>query len=152
MEQVGRPHTAVFETAENFSLPLGSKLVIELQQNHDNPTHTIGRFRLSFTTAPRPIKATDSLPADLAAIAMTPIDKRTAEQEAKLAAHYRTLAPLLEPIRKQVAELEQRRTALERVIPTTLITKSVAPRPIRVLPRGNWMSESGELCEPGFPK
>ncbi|MFM2094425.1 MAG: hypothetical protein RIS70_1549, partial [Planctomycetota bacterium] len=152
MEQVGRAHAAVFETKENLSLEPGSKLSIELQQNHDNPTHTIGRFRLAFTTAPRPVKVSDTLPAELASIAAMPVDQRTVEQESKLAAHYRSIAPALEPMRKQLAELEQRRTALERSIPTTLITKSVAPRTIRVLPRGNWMSESGEICEPAYPE
>ena len=152
MEQVGRAHAAVFETVENLSLPSGAKLVVELQQNHDNPTHTIGRFRLAFTTAQRPVKVSDTLPAELAVIAAMPVDQRTVEQESKLAAHYRGIAPTLEPMRKQLAELEQQRVALERSIPTTLITKSVAPRMIRVLPRGNWMSESGEVCEPAFPE
>jgi hypothetical protein len=152
MEQVGRAQVAVFETVENLSLSSGSKLIIELQQNHDNPTHTIGRFRLAFTTAPRPLQALDGVPEEFAKLIAVPVEERSHEQEATLAAYYRTIAPELEPTRKQLAELDQRRKTLEREIPTTLITRSVPPRPIRVLPRGNWMSESGELCEPAFPE
>lgn len=33
----------------------------------------------------------------------------------------------------------------------TMITVSIAPRPIRVLARGDWMDESGEVVEPGVP-
>ncbi len=33
----------------------------------------------------------------------------------------------------------------------TLIAKSVEPRTIRVLPRGNWMDDSGEIVEPRAP-
>ncbi len=35
---------------------------------------------------------------------------------------------------------------------STLVTKTVAPREIRVLPRGNWLDESGEVVEPGTPE
>lgn len=37
-------------------------------------------------------------------------------------------------------------------VTTTLITKSVEPRPIRILSRGNWMDESGALVEPAIPE
>ena len=33
----------------------------------------------------------------------------------------------------------------------TMITVAIAPRPIRVLSRGDWMDDSGEIVEPGVP-
>jgi hypothetical protein len=36
-------------------------------------------------------------------------------------------------------------------VPTTLVTRAVEPRPIRVLARGNWMDESGDLVQPNVP-
>lgn len=33
----------------------------------------------------------------------------------------------------------------------TMVTESIAPRPIRVLHRGDWMDESGEIVDPGVP-
>ena len=36
-------------------------------------------------------------------------------------------------------------------LPSTLVTVAVPPRPIRVLPRGNWMDDTGEVVEPGVP-
>ncbi len=44
---------------------------------------------------------------------------------------------------------EAERAALLQSIPTTLVTVAVAPRTIRVLARGNWMDEKGEIVEPG---
>jgi hypothetical protein len=36
-------------------------------------------------------------------------------------------------------------------IPKTLVTEAVEPRTIRVLPRGNWMDDSGDVVQPGAP-
>ncbi len=99
MEQVGKPHAAVFETAADLTLEEGATFQVELLQNLDNPHHTIGRFRISVATAARPIKATD-LPPAIAAILAVPMDQRTEAQKTELANHYRNLAPLLEPKRK----------------------------------------------------
>ena len=55
------------------------------------------------------------------------------------------------PARKQLAELEQRLAGLKQSIPTVLVSRSVAPREMRVLPRGNWLDDSGEVVSPAFP-
>ncbi len=49
----------------------------------------------------------------------------------------------------ELKKLEAERAALIATIPSTLVTVAVSPRPIRVLARGNWMDEKGELVEPG---
>ncbi len=77
--------------------------------------------------------------------------ERSDAQRAELAAYYRSIAPALDLDRKALAELEKTRTEFVKQIPTTLVTHAVEPRPIRVLPRGNWMDESGELVQPGVP-
>lgn len=151
MEQVGKPHAAVFETAADLTLEEGATFQVELLQNLDNPHHTIGRFRLSVATAARPIKATD-LPPAIAALLAVPMDQRTEAQKTELANHYRNLAPLLEPKRKELAELEQARKTLDASIPVSLTTETVAPRMVRILKRGNWMDETGEEVRPAFPE
>jgi hypothetical protein len=50
----------------------------------------------------------------------------------------------LEAVRRQL-------TSLERGARRTMITESVAPRVIRVLPRGNWLDHGGEVVEPAVP-
>ncbi len=152
MEQVGQSHAAVFETASDLTLAEGDSVSIGLWQNLDNPQHTIGRFRLSVTTAPRPVKVSDSVPPAIRAILEIANEQRTEAQTSELLAHYRTIAPSLEPQRKKVAELEKARGELEAAMVSTLVTEQVEPRMVRVLARGNWMDESGEVVQPAFPE
>ncbi|MEM7385799.1 MAG: DUF1553 domain-containing protein, partial [Verrucomicrobiota bacterium] len=49
------------------------------------------------------------------------------------------------------AELKTRLTELEKTGRNMLATRSVKARPTRVLPRGNWMDESGEVVTPAVP-
>src|SRR5205823_2829070 len=41
---------------------------------------------------------------------------------------------------------------LTRAIPTTLLAMAGPPRTMRVLPRGNWLDDSGEVVSPGVPE
>ncbi len=43
------------------------------------------------------------------------------------------------------------RDTLVKDMPATLVTVSVPPREVRVLGRGNWMDESGEIVRPSVP-
>jgi hypothetical protein len=152
MEQAGQPNFAVFETAADLTLGEGAKLKIVMAQNLDNPGHNIGCFRLSVATSPRPIKASDAPPANLIAVLAMPADQRNDAEKSELATYYRSIAPLLKPVRDQLAEQEKKRSELDAAIPSTLVTEAVAPRMVRVLKRGNWMDESGEEVTPAFPE
>jgi len=151
MEKAGQPNFAVFETAADLTLNEGAKLKIVMAQNLDNPQHNVGCFRLSVATSSRPIKATDAPPASLNAVLAVAADQRTESQKAELATFYRSIAPLLNPVRDELAVLEKKRGELDASIPSSLITEAVAPRMVRVLPRGNWMDDSGEEVTPAFP-
>jgi hypothetical protein len=152
LDKPGQPHAAVFETVADFSLSDGATLKIAMAQNLDNPGHTIGCFRIAVATSPRPVKATDAPPADIAGILALAADQRSDTQRAELAKFYRTISPLLNPAREQLAALEKQRSELDALIPSTLVTETVAPRMVRILPRGNWMDDSGEEVLPGFPE
>lgn len=133
MEKVGQPHTALFEAVENIAGGTGTALTISLLQNLDNPQHTIGRFRLSVTSAPRPVRIEQAPSAAIAAILAVAADQRNNDQQNELATYYRSISPELEPTRQQLAGIEKSRKDLESRIPSTLITASVAPRMVRVL-------------------
>lgn len=47
--------------------------------------------------------------------------------------------------------LQAERDRIEKSARRTMITVSIAPREIRVLPRGNWMDDSGPVVEPAIP-
>jgi hypothetical protein len=151
LEQVGRPQVAVFETAGETRLDGPGTLSLALLQNHDNPGHTLGRFRISVTASPPPLRAAHRLPDNIEAALAVPAQQRTAEQTQAIAAYYRSLSPLLQPARDQLQQLEAARAEFEKRIPTTLVTAAVPPRTIRILPRGNWMDERGEIVTPAVP-
>lgn len=152
MEESGQTNSAVFETAADLTLSEGSTLKIVMAQNLDNPGHNVGCFRISVASSPRPIKATETPPENLNAILAVAADERSDTQRTELAAYYRTIAPLLNPVRDELAVLQKKRNELDATIPSTLITEAVAPRMVRILPRGNWMDDSGEEVTPGFPE
>jgi hypothetical protein len=55
-------------------------------------------------------------------------------------------------IEKQVADLEKQKTLLEQSRRKVMIAKAITPREIRILPRGNWLDESGPIVDPAIPE
>jgi hypothetical protein len=76
----------------------------------------------------------------------------TPEDEARIGAYWRGVAPELEAERAALAAAEQRADELSAAIPRTLVTVATEPRVMRVLPRGNWMDESGPVVQPAPPR
>lgn len=91
------------------------------------------------------------LPKDIPPILKIESKKRTPPQQQALAAYYRTIAPALAQPRQQLADFQKQKGELQKTVPSTLVSMAGAPRPIRVLPRGNWLDDSGALVEPGTP-
>ncbi|MEN1680429.1 MAG: PSD1 and planctomycete cytochrome C domain-containing protein [Planctomycetota bacterium] len=54
--------------------------------------------------------------------------------------------------REEVLKLKRERLELESKFVPTMVTEAVKPRPIRVLDRGNWMDDSGEIVGPAAPE
>ena len=92
-----------------------------------------------------------SLPADIIAIAELDAGKRDAAQQKKIADYYFQLAPELKEHRDAIAKLQADEKEIRDAAPRTMMTVATAPRTIRVLPRGNWLDESGEIVEPRTP-
>jgi mono/diheme cytochrome c family protein len=77
-------------------------------------------------------------------------DMRTDTERADLV-EYVHACPPSEPARRKLAELLCSLSELRAKIPSTLVTASVPPRTIRLLPRGNWQDETGAVMVPAFP-
>ena len=77
-----------------------------------------------------------------------PIDD---EERTAIAKYHRGIAPLLNPVREQLAALEEQRKEVDAGVLRTLVAMAGEPRMMRVLPRGNWLDESGEVVSPGVP-
>ena len=152
MPQAGKSNSwiAEFESPLNSDAPV--TLLVEIDQNHTNPGHTLGCFRISGTTGDVALDPKHQLPADVQATFAVAADQRNDEQIAKLMAHYRTISPKLADVRSKIDAGKKERTNTENAhTRSSLITQSVAPREMRVLPRGNWMDMSGEVVTPNVP-
>jgi hypothetical protein len=151
MPQFGKAHELVVQLDKPFSPDEPTQLLIEIDQNHKNPGHTIGRFRLSATTdANVAINPKHAIPDNIQKLLA--LVERTDEQQTELTTYYRTIAPELADVRDRLAAAKKERTGVEkRYTRNTLITVAVKPRTMRVLARGNWMDESGEIVQPGVP-
>lgn len=96
-------------------------------------------------------KTGSGLPDNVLAILKTPGAERNEKQQAELAKYYRSVAPSLDASRKQLAELKKKREAITKSFPTTLVSIAREPRMMRVLPRGNWLDDSGPEVAPQTP-
>jgi hypothetical protein len=96
------------------------------------------------------VASTSGIPHDITEILAEaqPNDK----QQARVASYYRSIAPSLKPTRAKIAAIEKERDALSKSVPTMPVSVSQAPRMMRILPRGDWMDESGEVVEPAIPE
>ena len=90
-------------------------------------------------------------PADVAAIRRTPSAERSAAQSRKLESYYTSVTPQLATWNDQIDRLEAQKLAIEAPLPHTLVTVAMKPRITRVLNRGNWQDETGEIVEPAVP-
>ena len=145
--QLGRDHQFILTAKEPIALKDGD-FRLEIVQNHGKQ-HTIGRFRLLVTDANAPCDAKDILPAAIAKIAAKA--KRSEKEQKELDKTFRQRTPLLKEERDHLAKLRGEKETLNKAIVTTLGTEATKPREMRILPRGNWMDDSGEVVLPAVP-
>lgn len=90
-------------------------------------------------------------PDNIAAILAIDPAKRTDQQKQTLSTHYRTLAPLLAEARTEKARLQAELDGVNARVRKTMITTTTQPAEVRVLPRGNWLDDSGPVVQPAIP-
>lgn len=124
---------------------------LELVQAYGD-NHTIGRLRLS-TTALASAQTGEYPSAEILAILQLDPSARSAEQQEKLQDKFRHSTPLLAEQRSQLAAARKAVEDFENSLPKCLVTVAMeTPRTVRILPRGNWLDESGEVLQPALPK
>ena len=151
---IGRDHLAVFEFGEAWTSDGGTLLTI-VMEHHYGSAHNIGRFRISTTSRDKPFPKADEAfpPKDIRTILATAVDQRSPEQSTRLNEYFRGITPLLEPQRERLQQLTDQRNGVEEQVRTMLVSESIGePRPVRILPRGNWLDETGELVTPAAPQ
>jgi hypothetical protein len=147
------------EQAIHFALgepiaDLGETEVTFVIQQTAGGNQVLGRFRLAATRNPNAVHAPKTaLPGpDIAELLRVAPDKREEKQKQKLAAYQRSAAPELIEERRRLADAQKAKTDFEATLPHCLVSVSAdEPRIVRILPRGNWMIETGEIVQPALP-
>lgn len=149
LPETGKSHEAAYQLAKPLEVKQGEQLKLSLAFTSIYPQHLIGRVRVSTTSDAGPVDRWVS--PQIRTIASVPAAERTAEQKDKLSAFYRERSPALQPLREKVAQATAAHKQFDEAIPKSLISMTGANRVVRILPRGNWLDESGEIVTPQTP-
>ncbi len=84
------------------------------------------------------------------ALRLKPV-KRNKDDQKLVAGFYQKHSPELGGTQRELDDLMNERKDLKARVRRTLISVSVKPRTMRVLPRGNWMDHSGSVVRPETP-
>jgi hypothetical protein len=138
--------------------------VITIRIHHDSEYRraTIGRLRLALSSAeyawpdpqelgPREKRDHRGLTNVFVKALQTAAAERTPEQNRAIFDLFQWSNPELEPLFVETAKQEARFDLLDSSIPRVVTAVAAEPREIRVLPRGNFLDESGPVVEPAIP-
>ncbi len=148
-------HTAILQLKQPIEFGDDCRVLsIRLVHQSGYGQHLLGRFRISVTDQPSAALLEEgSLSEELVGSLRTPPGERSDVQVKMLADHYRGIAPELDEWKKKLADTEQELKDVEAGVRTMLVTETLAePRMTRILPRGNWLDESGEVVLPAVPQ
>jgi len=104
--QTGKNHSLVVETKQDLGGEGSLNLAVRLSQQHVDKRHSLGKFRVSLTTAPRPL-VNESLPPNVAEALALQREKRTPQQQTAVSNYFRRDEKRLAELRQQVAQLER---------------------------------------------
>ena len=99
-------HVAIFETQADAGATGGSVLTFDLSQQFNDSAHSLGKFRISVTNSPRPLRMAE-LPAPLAKVLTIPAAERTDEHRKLLMDEYRKTDRTLTDLEAQVKRSEE---------------------------------------------
>jgi hypothetical protein len=85
------------------------------------------------------------------AIVKKPADQRSAEEKTAVADYYLSVSPELAEARAKVEAAKREKAEFSKKLPRTLVTTATTPRTMRILPRGNWLDDSGPEVTPAIP-
>lgn len=144
MPRFGEAHSAIFGTQSTLAPDANAALTITLDFASMYAQHVLGHFRLSVTDAAQPHRA--PLPNDVRTILMVAPDARSAQQQDELAAYFRSMTPLLQPVRERVEALRKQMEAVDLVTTLVLQERAIDGAPSTDFhPRGAWLNKGERL-------
>ena len=128
------------------------QLEIILRHEANRDFHNTGKFRLSVSHDPAASLTGDVLDHELREAFATPLESRSEQHMERLRAHVAlSNHPELRAVDDQIEANSKAHARLERTRTRTMVSRSVKPRVTRILPRGDWLDESGDVVQPGVP-
>lgn len=143
-----------------------SLVTVRIRHESEYRRATMGRFRIALSSAEHswpepedvrqrrarggPLPPGGITDAVLRALRV-PSEKRNQAENNVILSQFQWASPPFEPLVAELARLDAELGRLDVEIPRVVVTEAVAPSETRVLPRGNWMDESGEIVEPAIP-
>lgn len=137
-----------------ITVKAGDEIQVRLQHQSPHAHHTIGKMRFSLVAQAIPNMARDIGPSvAVAGILAKSADQRSEEETGKLRDTYFGFAPALDDLRTKRASWQERIAVIDRETKTMLISEALAePRVTRILNRGDWMDQEGEIVQPAVPE
>ena len=148
----GQPHQLVLALAAPLTLQPGDRLTLELKQNRAG--HLLGHFRIGVTTNAAAVDGNLRFPPakEIGELLQIAADQRDAAQKEKLFAHFKSVAPEAAAPRDQLAAARKAKSEFEAKLPRCLVSATNdEPRTVRILPRGNFLIETGDVMKPALP-
>src|SRR5690606_22605996 len=121
----------------------GSQLELVLDQQYGSQ-HTLGKFRVAVTTAPRPIRL-QALPDAVAKALQVEAAGRSKADQKTLADYYRTIDPSLVALNNRLAALTQQELQPQDASMAQTLADLSTPRTTRVLLRGDFLQPGPEV-------
>ena len=152
LPEAGQAHQLVLALAAPLTLQPGETLTLELTQNRAG--HLLGHFRIGVTTNAEALQGPLRFPPakEIGDLLLIAADQRDAAQKEKLFEHFKSVAPETAGPRNQLAAARKARSDFEGTIPRCLVSVAASePRTVRLLPRGNFLIETGEIMQPALP-
>jgi hypothetical protein len=161
--------------ANRLSTDTDTIIMLRLKHDSDWRRATVGRFRVALSSGEHSwpelgdsarkarmkavspnvhmlnIQVDQGLPAEVLRVLQMPEDERTDEQKQTVLTHFQWTNSALQSDVVRIAKLESDRARLDASIPRVLLTERTRPRVTRILPRGNFLDESGAVVEPAIP-
>ena len=155
----GRGAFLALRLAQKLKTDANSVVTVRLHHDSELRRATIGRFRLALSSAEyswpdhqaKSSRPMNGLPIEVATALKEKPEARTEGQKKDILTQFKWALPELQPLVIRVAKLEAARDLLDSQIPRVMIAESATPSETRILPRGNFLDESGQIVTPAIP-
>lgn len=151
--ETGRDHALIAIPESPIRGP--GELTVTLRQTHGS-SHTIGKFRVRLLRAGESgepgIDLADhrGIPVRVERALIAGAGLEGADRDFLRGVH-RATTPILADLRAERETLAKRSSEIDQAVPTMQTSMSGEPRVVRILPRGNWLDDSGPAVEPAPP-